>query len=240
MLERCYKRNVFIHCFWKILWRKTPENTCQHLKVLATADLCFCDCGFLRQAHNRNLLSIDFDRTTRLGKIYDDHRKFTLRILYDQRGRPIVWSPSSKYNEVRVTYSLEGLVTSIHRGNWTERREYEHGRMIARTWASGKTWNYSFLDKVILKYIYIYFLQCFFNKCHPEGTLVKTLLSCFPMPATRRNVYILEWPMTVDHNCTLFLWHNLKSIIHLRAKYTTEVVVAPLLNINSHIISLTN
>ncbi|XP_048839478.1 teneurin-1 isoform X1 [Brienomyrus brachyistius] len=101
------------------------------------------------RAHNRNLLSIDFDRTTRLGKIYDDHRKFTLRILYDERGRPIVWSPSSKYNEVHVTYSLEGLVTSIQRGNWTERREYEHGRVVVRTWASGKTWNYSFLDKSV-------------------------------------------------------------------------------------------
>ncbi|XP_035290458.1 teneurin-1 isoform X1 [Anguilla anguilla] len=102
------------------------------------------------RAHNRNLLSIDFDKTTRMGKIYDDHRKFTLRILYDLMGRPIVWSPSSKYNEVNVTYSPTGLVTSIQRGNWSERLQYESGRIVSRTWANGKIWSYSFQEKSVL------------------------------------------------------------------------------------------
>ncbi|XP_066570780.1 teneurin-1 [Amia ocellicauda] len=102
------------------------------------------------RAHNRNLLSIDFDQATRVGKIYDDHRKFTLRILYDQMGRPILWSPSSKYNEVKVSYSPAGLVTNIQRGNWSERLEYENGRIVSRTWANGKIWSYTFLEKSVM------------------------------------------------------------------------------------------
>ncbi|EGW11892.1 Teneurin-1 [Cricetulus griseus] len=78
----------------------TATSTIYILKQAATAEL--------EQAHNRNLLSIDFDHMTRTGKIYDDHRKFTLRILYDQTGRPILWSPVSRYNEVNITYSPSG------------------------------------------------------------------------------------------------------------------------------------
>ncbi|KAG9341668.1 hypothetical protein JZ751_018732 [Albula glossodonta] len=102
------------------------------------------------RAHNRNLLSIDFDQATRVGKIYDDHRKFTLRILYDRMGRPILWSPSSKYNEVNVSYSAAGLVTSIQRGNWSEKIEYDNGRVVSRTWANGKIWTYTFLEKSVV------------------------------------------------------------------------------------------
>ncbi|XP_017559200.1 teneurin-1 [Pygocentrus nattereri] len=102
------------------------------------------------RAHNRNLLSIDFDQATRVGKIYDDHRKFTLRILYDQLGRPILWSPSSKYNEVNVTYSAAGLITNIQRGNWSERLEYDNGRVVSRAWVNGKIWSYSFVEKSIM------------------------------------------------------------------------------------------
>lgn len=101
------------------------------------------------QAHNRNLLSIDFDHITRTGKIYDDHRKFTLRILYDQTGRPILWSPVSRYNEVNITYSPSGLVTFIQRGTWNEKMEYDQsGKIISRTWADGKIWSYTYLEKV--------------------------------------------------------------------------------------------
>uniref|UniRef100_A0A8C9T954 Teneurin transmembrane protein 1 n=1 Tax=Scleropages formosus TaxID=113540 RepID=A0A8C9T954_SCLFO len=102
------------------------------------------------RAHNRNLLSIDFDQATRVGKIYDDHRKFTLRILYDSMGRPIIWSPSSKYNEVNVTYSSAGLVTTIQRGNWSEKLEYDNSKVVSRTWANGHTWSYSFLEKSVV------------------------------------------------------------------------------------------
>lgn len=86
---------------------------------------------------------------TRTGKIYDDHRKFTLRILYDQAGRPILWSPVSRYNEVNITYSLSGLVTFIQRGTWNEKMEYDQsGKIISRTWADGKIWSYTYLEKV--------------------------------------------------------------------------------------------
>ncbi|XP_040484163.1 teneurin-1 isoform X2 [Ursus maritimus] len=103
------------------------------------------------RAHNRNLLSIDFDHITRTGKIYDDHRKFTLRILYDQTGRPILWSPVSRYNEVNITYSPSGLVTFIQRGTWNEKMEYDQsGKIISRTWADGKIWSYTYLEKSVM------------------------------------------------------------------------------------------
>ena len=103
------------------------------------------------QAHNRNLLSIDFDQSTRVGKIYDDHRKFTLHIQYDAQGRPVVWSPSSKYTEVNVSYSSAGLLTAIHRGDWSERLEYEGGRVVSRAWVNGKIWSYTYVDRVRLR-----------------------------------------------------------------------------------------
>ncbi|KAM5127587.1 teneurin-1 isoform 3-T3 [Callospermophilus lateralis] len=103
------------------------------------------------RAHNRNLLSIDFDHITRTGKIYDDHRKFTLRILYDKTGRPILWSPVSRYNEVNITYSPSGLVTFIQRGTWNEKMEYDQsGKIISRTWADGKIWSYTYLEKSVM------------------------------------------------------------------------------------------
>ncbi|KAM5221562.1 teneurin-1 isoform 3-T3 [Ctenodactylus gundi] len=103
------------------------------------------------RAHNRNLLSIDFDHITRTGKIYDDHRKFTLRILYDQTGRPVLWSPVSRYNEVNITYSPSGLVTFIQRGTWNEKMEYDQsGKIISRTWADGKIWSYTYLEKSVM------------------------------------------------------------------------------------------
>ncbi|KAL2077775.1 hypothetical protein ACEWY4_027279 [Coilia grayii] len=102
------------------------------------------------RAHNRNLLSIDFDPATRMGKIYDDHRKFTLRILYDPQGRPVLWSPSSKYNEVNATYSSAGQLTHIHRGNWSEKLEYDGGKLVSRTWVNGKIWTYSYVEKSIM------------------------------------------------------------------------------------------
>uniref|UniRef100_A0A8D3EBD1 Teneurin transmembrane protein 1 n=1 Tax=Scophthalmus maximus TaxID=52904 RepID=A0A8D3EBD1_SCOMX len=102
------------------------------------------------RAHNRNLLSIDFDQSTRVGKIYDDHRKFTLHIQYDSLGRPVVWSPSSKYTEVNISYSGGGLLSAIHRGEWSERLEYENDRVVSRAWVNGKIWSYTYADRSIM------------------------------------------------------------------------------------------
>uniref|UniRef100_A0A3Q2D415 Teneurin-1-like n=1 Tax=Cyprinodon variegatus TaxID=28743 RepID=A0A3Q2D415_CYPVA len=104
----------------------------------------------LMSAHNRNLLSIDFDQSTRVGKIYDDHRKFTLHIQYDALGRPLVWSPSSKYTEVNISYSAGGLLAAIHRGEWSERLEYENERVVSRAWVNGKIWSYTYADRSIM------------------------------------------------------------------------------------------
>uniref|UniRef100_A0A8C0FUU1 Teneurin-1 n=1 Tax=Bubo bubo TaxID=30461 RepID=A0A8C0FUU1_BUBBB len=122
-----------------IEWRQRREQTKGNIST------------FERRLRVRNLLSIDFDHVTRTGKIYDDHRKFTLRIMYDQTGRPILWSPISKYNEVNITYSHSGLVTYIQRGTWTEKMEYDpSGNIISRTWADGKIWSYTYLEKSVM------------------------------------------------------------------------------------------
>lgn len=101
------------------------------------------------QAHGRNLLSIDFDRNTRTEKIYDDHRKFMLRITYDAQGRPAIWQPSSSLAVVNVSYSSTGRLVGLHRGSMSERTEFDQqGRILSRTFVDGKVWSYSYLDKV--------------------------------------------------------------------------------------------
>lgn len=104
---------------------------------------------FFLQVHNRNLLSLDFDRITRTEKVYDDHRKFTLRIHYDHAGRPTLWAPSSRLNGVNVTYSPGGHVAGIQRGTMSVRMEYDQtGRITSQIFADGKSWTYTYLEKV--------------------------------------------------------------------------------------------
>uniref|UniRef100_A0AAQ4S417 Teneurin-4 n=1 Tax=Gasterosteus aculeatus aculeatus TaxID=481459 RepID=A0AAQ4S417_GASAC len=100
------------------------------------------------RVHNRNLLSLDFDRITRTEKVYDDHRKFTLRIHYDHAGRPTLWAPSSRLNGVNVTYSPGGHVAGIQRGTMSVRMEYDqNGRISSQMFADGKSWSYTYLEK---------------------------------------------------------------------------------------------
>nr|XP_020464659.1 teneurin-3 isoform X6 [Monopterus albus] len=100
------------------------------------------------RVNGRNLLSVDYDRTLRTEKIYDDHRKFLLKIIYDTQGHPMLWVPSSKLLSVNLTYSSTGQVTGLQRGPTTERWEYDsQGRIISRVFADGKTWSYTYLDK---------------------------------------------------------------------------------------------
>ncbi|XP_027387895.1 teneurin-4 isoform X5 [Bos indicus x Bos taurus] len=119
-------------------WRQRKEQARGQITVF----------GRRLRVHNRNLLSLDFDRVTRTEKIYDDHRKFTLRILYDQTGRPSLWSPSSRLNGVNVTYSPGGHIAGVQRGIMSERMEYDQaGRITSRIFADGKTWSYTYLEK---------------------------------------------------------------------------------------------
>uniref|UniRef100_A0A8D0CJV7 Teneurin-4 n=1 Tax=Scleropages formosus TaxID=113540 RepID=A0A8D0CJV7_SCLFO len=107
------------------------------------------------RVHNRNLLSLDFDRITRTEKVYDDHRKFTLRIHYDQAGRPTLWAPSSRLNGVNVTYSSGGQVAGIQRGTMSVRMEYDrNGRVVSQTFADGKSWSYTYLEKSMVLLLY--------------------------------------------------------------------------------------
>ncbi|XP_078252785.1 teneurin-3-like isoform X2 [Rhinoraja longicauda] len=100
------------------------------------------------RVNGRNLLSIDFDRTTRTEKIYDDHRKFQLRIVYDASGQPTLWLPSSRLVAVNITYSPTGQIAGIQRGPLGERIEYDaQGRITSRVLTDGKTWSYTYLDK---------------------------------------------------------------------------------------------
>lgn len=95
------------------------------------------------------MLSIDYDRNIRTEKIYDDHRKFTLRIIYDQLGRPFLWLPSSGLAAVNVSYFSNGRLAGLQRGAMSERTEIDkQGRIIARMFADGKVWSYTYLEKV--------------------------------------------------------------------------------------------
>uniref|UniRef100_A0A3B5M046 Uncharacterized protein n=1 Tax=Xiphophorus couchianus TaxID=32473 RepID=A0A3B5M046_9TELE len=100
------------------------------------------------RVNGRNLLSVDYDRTLRTEKVYDDHRKFLLKIIYDTQGHPSLWVPSSKLLSVNLTYSSTGQVTGLQRGPTTEKWEYDNqGRIISRVFADGKIWSYTYLDK---------------------------------------------------------------------------------------------
>lgn len=99
--------------------------------------------------NGRNILSVDYDRTLRTEKIYDDHRKFLLKIIYDGTGHPVLWVPSSKLLPVNVSLSSNGQINALQRGPTTERLEYDsQGRLVSRVFADGKRWRYTYLDKV--------------------------------------------------------------------------------------------
>lgn len=109
----------------------------------------WCHFVCFKKVNGRNLLSVDFDRTTKTEKIYDDHRKFLLRIAYDTSGHPTLWLPSSKLMAVNVTYSSTGQIGSVQRGTTSEKIEYDgQGRIVSRVFADGKTWSYTYLEKV--------------------------------------------------------------------------------------------
>ncbi|KAM8994203.1 teneurin-2 isoform 5-T5 [Ara ararauna] len=100
------------------------------------------------RVHGRNLLSIDYDRNIRTEKIYDDHRKFTLRIIYDQLGRPFLWLPSSGLAAVNVSYFFNGRLAGLQRGAMSERTDLDkQGRIVSRMFADGKVWSYTYLEK---------------------------------------------------------------------------------------------
>ncbi|XP_030636941.1 teneurin-2 isoform X2 [Chanos chanos] len=121
-----------------IEWRMRKELTKGQIAVF----------GRKLRAHGRNLISIDYDRTTRTEKIYDDHRKFMLRIIYDAQGRPATWLPSSSLALVNVSYSPTGQLIGLQRGSMSEKREFDtFGRISSRTFVDGKVWSFSYLDK---------------------------------------------------------------------------------------------
>lgn len=123
-----------------------------------------------QQVHGRNLLSIDYDRNIRTEKIYDDHRKFTLRIIYDQLGRPFLWLPSSGLAAVNVSYFFNGRLAGLQRGAMSERTDIDkQGRIISRMFADGKVWSYTYLEKVGAAVLHS-------DMCYKEST---TLIRCF-------------------------------------------------------------
>ncbi|KAM8848733.1 teneurin-3 isoform 2-T2 [Synchiropus picturatus] len=100
------------------------------------------------RVNGRNILSVDYDRTLRTEKIYDDHRKFLLKIIYDTAGHPVLWLPSSKLLPVNVSRTSSGLISALQRGPTTERLEYDgQGRLVSRVFADGKIWSYTYLEQ---------------------------------------------------------------------------------------------
>ncbi|XP_035525860.1 teneurin-3 [Morone saxatilis] len=100
------------------------------------------------RVNGRNILSVDYDRTLRTEKIYDDHRKFLLKIIYDTAGHPVLWVPSSKLLPVNVSRTSSGQISALQRGPTTEKLEYDsQGRLVSRVFADGKIWSYTYLEQ---------------------------------------------------------------------------------------------
>lgn len=99
--------------------------------------------------NGRNILSVDYDRQLRTERIYDDHRKFLLKILYDTAGQPVLWTPSSKLLPVNITRTSSGLISALQWGSEAERVEYDNqGRLVTREFPDGKTWTYTYMETV--------------------------------------------------------------------------------------------
>lgn len=59
---------------------------------------------------------------------------------------------------VNVTYSSTGQIGSIQRGTTSEKVDYDgQGRIVSRVFADGKTWSYTYLEKVLN-----YYMECWF------------------------------------------------------------------------------
>lgn len=73
---------------------------------------------FIIRHRNRNLLSIDFNCTTHTAMLYDDPSNFTLIILYDEVGWPILLSPRNKYSEYYLLNYRTHRHHTVQQGNW--------------------------------------------------------------------------------------------------------------------------
>ncbi|KAI5624951.1 teneurin-3 isoform X2, partial [Silurus asotus] len=119
-------------------WRFRKEQTRAKVTVF----------GRKLRVNGRNILSVDYDRTLKTERIYDDHRKFLLKISYDVTGLPAVWTPSSKLLPVNVSRRSNGQLSAIQWGSVVKRFEYdEQGRIRTQVFPDGKTWSFTYLEK---------------------------------------------------------------------------------------------
>ncbi|KAF7706925.1 hypothetical protein HF521_018143 [Silurus meridionalis] len=119
-------------------WRFRKEQTRAKVTVF----------GRKLRVNGRNILSVDYDRTLKTERIYDDHRKFLLKISYDVTGLPAVWTPSSKLLPVNVSRRSNGQLSAIQWGSVVKRFEHdEQGRVRTQVFPDGKTWSYTYLEK---------------------------------------------------------------------------------------------
>ncbi|XP_073710432.1 teneurin-3 isoform X5 [Misgurnus anguillicaudatus] len=167
-------------------WRFRKEQTRTKVTVF----------GRKLRVNGRNILSVDYDRALRIEKIYDDHRKFLLKIGYDTAGQPSLWMPSSKLLPVNLTRNSNGQLSAIHWGSVSEKVEYDgQDRLLSRTFPDGKTWSYTYLEKstvLILasqrQYVFEY---------DPQGGL-----SAVTMPSVAR--YTMETLRSVSYYRNLY------------------------------------
>uniref|UniRef100_A0A8C4PZW0 Teneurin-like YD-shell domain-containing protein n=1 Tax=Eptatretus burgeri TaxID=7764 RepID=A0A8C4PZW0_EPTBU len=103
------------------------------------------------QVHDRNLLSLDYDRDQHVQKVYDDHRRFLLRIQHDEAGRPSAWLPGDRLTSLNLSYAPGGLVAVLQHGSIAERRRYDaRGRLTSRSFPDGSTWTYSYMEQAVV------------------------------------------------------------------------------------------
>ncbi|XP_072519014.1 teneurin-3 isoform X2 [Salminus brasiliensis] len=147
------------------------------------------------RVNGRNILSVDYDRTLRTERIYDDHRKFLLKIGYDPAGQPALWMPSSKLLPVNLTRRSNGQLSAIQWGAVSERLEHdEQGRVRSRVFPDGKTWSYTYLEKSM---VLILASQRQYTFEYSEGGL-----SAVTMPSLAR--YTMETVRSVTYYRNLY------------------------------------
>ncbi|KAL2089213.1 hypothetical protein ACEWY4_016112 [Coilia grayii] len=122
-------------------WRFRKEQTRSKVTVF----------GRKLRVNGRNILSVDYDRLQRTERIYDDHRKFLLKIVYDAAGQPVLWTPSSKLLSINVTRNSGGRICALQWGSEAERVEYDdQGRLVTREFPDGKTWAYTYMEQAVV------------------------------------------------------------------------------------------
>ncbi len=85
-------------------------------------------------------------------------------------------------------------MSAIHRGEWSERLEYENDRVVSRAWVNGKIWSYTYADRVrtvLVEYMFRGDVIDSFSLYHAEIYLMASLTSVFVFTVSTNLTHLL-------------------------------------------------